>query len=195
MRLIGTVTILLLFSSCYTRLKNENLKTWFYGVPIYKDVSYIRSELISDNRFFQQESTDTTKKWYMYTGTIQKPYLPKGAEKPDSAKIEFSYFHFDTAVNKSEDRLDITIVKLLQIEYFYANTDDIEKMFTIAYEDLKQPFVEGHDITTEQDGKEIAAGKNITYQHSKDFSQDLEVTKRTHPNGTKSVRIILKIGE
>jgi hypothetical protein len=68
-------------------------------------------------------------------------------------------------------------------------------MFTIAYKDLKQPFVEVHDITTEQDGKEIAAGKNITYQRSKAFSENLEVTKRTHPNGTKSVRIILKIAE
>lgn len=184
-----------MFSSCYSRLKNENLKTWLYDVPIYENVSNIRSELISDNRFFQQESTDTTKQWYMYAGTIQKPYLPKGTKQPDSAKIEFSYFHFDTSVNKSEDRLDVTIVKLLQVDYFYTNTDDIEKMFTIAYKDFKQPFVEGHDVTTEQDGKEISAGKNIAYQHSKDFSQDLEVTKRTHSNGAKSVRIILKIGE
>lgn len=181
--------------SCASPLKKQNLETWFYDLPVHADVSLIRAKLTADNRFNQQKSTDTTKQWYQFKGIVQQPYIPSGIPIPDSVVFEFSHFDFDTAAHKPEDRINMTIVKLFQVDYFYNKSADLNNLFEAAYDDLKMPFIKGHDIKIEHDGKEVATGKNITYKTSKDFSQDIEIVKRVHRSGSTSVRIVLKMGE
>jgi hypothetical protein len=192
-----TILITILFSlfSCATPLKKENLENWFYDLPVKEDVRLIRAKLTADKRFSQQKSTDTAKQWYQYQGIVRQPYLPSGVPTPDSVIFEYSHFDFDTTVHKPEERINMTVVKLFQVDYFYKSPGDLEKMFAAAYDDLKVPFVKGHDISIEHDGKEVATGKNITYKTSRDFSQDIEIVKRMHPNGQTSVRLVLKMGE
>lgn len=195
MRFAVLVTTIFSLFGCATPLKKEYLETWFYGLPVNEGVSNIRVQLTADKRFNQQKSTDTTKQSYQYKAVVRQPFLPSGIPIPDSVKLEFSYFNFDTTAHTPEERINMTVVKLFQVDYFYKSLGDIDKMFAAAYEDLKVPFVKGHDITIEQDGKEIATGKNIAYKTSKNFSQDIEIVKREHRNGLTSVRIVLKIGE
>lgn len=195
MRFTIVVTIIFLIFSCAAPLKRESLETWFYDLPVKEDVSQIRAKLIADKRFRQQKSTDTTKQWYQFQGIVQQPYLPSGVPTPDSVVFEFSHFDFDITAHKPEDRINMTVVKLFQFDYFYKNSSELDELFAAAYDDLKVPFVKGHDVSIEQDGKEVATGKNITYKTSKDFSQDIEIVKRTHRNGSTSVRLTLKMGE
>jgi hypothetical protein len=195
MRVIIVITISALLFSCASPLEKQNLETWFYDLPVHADVSLIRAKLNADIRFHQQKSTDTTKQWYQYQGVVQQPYVPSGIPMPDSVVIEFSHFDFDTTAHNPEDRINMTVVKLFQVDYFYNKSEDLDNLFEAAYDDLKVPFVKGHDITIEHDGKEVATGRNITYKTSKDFSQDIEVVKRMHRNGSTSVRLVLKMGE
>ena len=195
MRVIILTTILLLVSSCDSPLKEQNLKTWFYDLPIYADVKLIRAKLTADKRFNQQKSTDTTKQWYQYLGIVRQPYIPSRMPMPDSVIFEFSHFDLDTTAHKPEERINMTVVKLFQVDYFYNKPDDLNNLYEAAYDDLKVSLVNGHDISVEHDGKEVAAGKNISYMKSKNFSQDIDIVKRVHRNGSTSVRLVLKMGE
>ena len=186
---------MLSFSRCTSELKKDNLQSWFYDLPVYENVNVMRAKLTLNKRFSQEKVANLDKAQYMYKGRVVQPYLPKGIKQADSTIIEFLFFRGDTATDTSKQRIHTGSLELLYVDYFSSESEDIDKLFTTAYNDFKAPFAKEYDVSDEFDNKVMASGKEIVYKKSKGLSPSIEILKRAHQNGSQSIRLVLKMGE
>jgi hypothetical protein len=175
-KVFALIFILVGLLNCNIPLKQDKINKWFYGINVYDNANEITKNLLSDNRFKIEESPDTTKDAYIYKARINNPNIPLTSVRSDSSVIEFTLF-------KLRSKVDSTTVKLLSVNHYFANLNDLDNLYNASYNDLKSILNDAHDNIETTDNDTSGIGKEIYYVSSDNVSQSIKILKRKHPNG------------
>jgi len=173
----------LVLVSCNVPLKQNKINKWFYGIPVYDNPNEITRKLLLDSRFSIEEFPDTTKDAYIYKARINNLNIPLNNVHSDSSVIDFTFF-------KIKSKTYSVTSKLLYVNHYSANLNDLENLYNASYSDLKSVLNDAHDIIETTDDDTSGVGKKIFYVCSDSASYTIEIIKKKHPNGSKSVEFM-----